>query len=78
MQVRRGQNPLNPVENSFSLDQAIQALFDRAIKAQHEATDYFRFTSQINNLCSPSENNTLTDETIKRSTHITAKHRRYI
>lgn len=47
---------LKLLEKSFSLDQATaQALFKRAKKAQHEATDYFRFTSQINDLCSPDE-----------------------
>lgn len=51
---------LSVLKKSFSLDQATAlALFERAEKAQHEATDYFRFTSQINDLCSPNEKTTL-------------------
>lgn len=48
------------LKKSFSLDQTTaQTLFEQAKKAQHEATDYFRFTSQINDLCSPNEKITL-------------------
>ncbi len=44
------------LKKSFSLNQTTaQALFERAQQAQNNATDYFRFTSQINDLCTPEE-----------------------
>ncbi|SFF99021.1 TerB family tellurite resistance protein [Neptunomonas qingdaonensis] len=44
------------LKKRFSLDQtAAEELLKHAEKAQHNATDYFRFTSQINNSCTPEE-----------------------
>lgn len=44
------------LKKSFSLDQtAAEELLKHAEKAQHNATDYFRFTSQINDSCTPQE-----------------------
>ncbi|WP_428036259.1 TerB family tellurite resistance protein [Amphritea sp.] len=44
------------LKSSFSLDQSTaEQLLKQAEKAQYEATDYFRFTSQINDLCTPEE-----------------------
>ncbi|RTE65053.1 TerB family tellurite resistance protein [Amphritea opalescens] len=51
---------LDVLKKTFSLNQVTaQALLTRAEKAQHNATDYFRFTSQINDLCTPEEKITL-------------------
>ncbi|MDO6563668.1 TerB family tellurite resistance protein [Amphritea sp. 1_MG-2023] len=51
---------IDVLKNTFSLNQATaQALLTQAEKAQHDATDYFRFTSQINELCKPDEKVTL-------------------
>ncbi|BBB27754.1 tellurite resistance TerB family protein [Amphritea japonica] len=48
------------IKKSFSLDQATtEELLNQAEKAQQEATDYFRFTSQINDSCTPQEKVTL-------------------
>ena len=51
---------LRIVKESFSLDQATaEELLNQAEKAQQDATDYFRFTSQINDSCTPQEKVTL-------------------
>ncbi|MBN1007993.1 TerB family tellurite resistance protein [Amphritea pacifica] len=47
---------LEVLKTSFSLDQiTADELLKQAEKAQRDATDYFRFTSQINEICSPEE-----------------------
>jgi uncharacterized tellurite resistance protein B-like protein len=54
------QTLLTLLKSSFSLDPTTaDQLLKQAEKAQHEATDYFRFTSQINDLCTPEEKITL-------------------
>ncbi|UTW05669.1 TerB family tellurite resistance protein (plasmid) [Amphritea atlantica] len=47
---------LDVLKKSFSLNQVTaDELLKQAGKAQREATDYFRFTSQINEICTPQE-----------------------
>ncbi|MBR9868758.1 MAG: TerB family tellurite resistance protein [Oceanospirillales bacterium] len=44
------------LKKSFALNQATaDELLQQAQKAQRDATDYFRFTSQINEICTPQE-----------------------
>ncbi len=51
---------LEILKTSFSLDQTTAGeLLKQAEKAQQDATDYFRFTSQINEICTPEEKITL-------------------
>jgi len=47
---------LATVRRGFGLDaEAAEALLARAEAAHRDATDYFRFTSQINQVCTPEE-----------------------
>ncbi|UTW10811.1 TerB family tellurite resistance protein [Marinobacterium rhizophilum] len=44
------------IQRSFGLDAVeADALVQRAHEAQHQATDYFRFTSRLNDICTPQE-----------------------
>lgn len=47
---------LEVLKESFSLDPSTTyELLKQAEEAQRDATDYFRFTSQINEICTPEE-----------------------
>lgn len=47
---------LDVLKKSFALNQVTaDELLKQARKAQRDATDYFRFTSQINEICTPQE-----------------------
>ncbi|WP_290704098.1 TerB family tellurite resistance protein [Amphritea sp.] len=51
---------LDVIRKTFSLDKATaDEVLKQAEKAQQDATDYFRFTSQINDSCTPQEKVTL-------------------
>lgn len=51
---------LDTVRKTFSLNEVTaNEVLKQAEKAQRDATDYFRFTSQINDSCTPEEKVTL-------------------
>lgn len=47
---------LHSVCRQFGLDEAEgRELIDEAIKHHHQSTDYYRFTAQLNELCTPEQ-----------------------